>query len=82
MITKDNVKQVLELLTPSSIRLAMDEVGDYVLVELFTFNVGSSATIRSMDYNEEVEQDAAASGDLFIDKSEFERLAVELDIEY
>jgi len=82
MITKNNIKEVLASITPSDIRLAIDEVGDFILLELYVSNVGFSAAIRSLDYDEEVEQEAADSGNLFIDKDEFERLAGELSIEY
>jgi hypothetical protein len=80
MITKDNIKEVLSSITTSDIELAMEEKGDYVLVQLHIFNTGAYGSIHGMDYDEEISQIAADSGDLFIDKDEFLRLVEELDI--
>ena len=80
MITKNNIKELIQTIKPSDIDAAINGSGDYILLEAHIFNVGAFATIESMDYDEEIEEDAAANGNLFVDKDAFLRLADELEI--
>ena len=81
MITRENIKQVIENLHPAEIEGALISDGDYVLIRLHVFNVDSYTTIQSMDYSEDTDEWAAKTGNLFIDKSSLLNLLQELDIE-
>jgi hypothetical protein len=80
MITKDNIKELIQTIEPAYIDAAINGDGDFILLQSHITNVGASGTIESIDYNEEIEEDAAANGHLFVDKDEFLRLAEELEI--
>lgn len=80
MITKENIKYFIETIDPETMQNVLDEQHDFILLEAHYFNVGSFATIESMDYDYEVDQEAAASGNLFCDKDEFLRLCEELEV--
>lgn len=80
MITKNNLKELIQTITPSDIDGAMNGDGDYVLLQAHIFNVGAFATIHNMHYDALVESDAIASGALFIDKDTFLQIANELEI--
>jgi hypothetical protein len=71
MITKDNIKELIQTIEPSIIDEAVNSEGDFILLEAHIFNTGSYATINSMNYDEGVEAHAAANGNLFIDKDTF-----------
>jgi hypothetical protein len=71
MITKDNFENVLTSIGAEKIYKALNAKGDYVLVELMIFNTGGVATITSCQYDEDAEIEAAANGNLFLDKSDF-----------
>jgi hypothetical protein len=74
MITKDNLKFCFENLNKDEVEKAMDNPFDYILFEIHTFNAGAYATVEAQDYDDEVAQEAADNGQLFIDKDEFLRL--------
>ena len=80
MITKETFKYFIETIDPETMQTELDRASDFVLLQAHYFNVGSFATIESMDYNYEVEQEANASGSLFCDKDEFLRLCDELEV--
>ena len=77
MITKDNVKEVLSSLQEEDVYQAMDSDKDYVAVYVHIYNTGYEATIESVDYTEEVEEEVVGSGNLLTDKDEFLRLYVD-----
>lgn len=81
MITYDNAKEVFStLLTTQEIEEAIDQPGDFLLIELYIFNTGAAASIKAKDYNEEEEREANDNGNLFIDKDDFLRLLDEYNI--
>ena len=80
MITRENIKDLLQTLRPQEIEDCMNESGDYVLLEAHIFNVGAYATIESHDYDEEIEENAHANGQLFCDKDTFGNILNDLMI--
>ena len=80
MITKHNLKELIQTISPEHINEAINGKGDYILMECHTFNVGYFATITAIDYNEETETEASNNGNLYCDKDEFLRLCNELEI--
>lgn len=58
----------------NALQKAYDETGDYLLIELHVFNVGSYWTYTSLDYCQEAEQEAMNSGQIYICKDELEFL--------
>ena len=80
MITKENIKYFIETIDPETMQNVLDEQHDFILLEAHIFNVGGYGTIESLDYDEAVEEEAAASGNLFCDKDEFLRLCEELEV--
>jgi len=70
MITKENLEEVLTKIGNDEISDALNQDGDYALIELFIFNTGTEATIKSLSYDEHIELCAADNGDLFLDKSD------------
>ena len=82
MITKENLKEVLSDLSNKEVSEAINNDGDYVLIVLHVFNVGTYTTITSLDYNTTLKNGAEANGDLFCDKDDFLRLSEEVDIDW
>jgi hypothetical protein len=80
MITLENIKEVLQTLRPEEIENCMNELGDYILLEVHIFNVGGFATIESHEYDEEIEEEAHSNGQLFCDKDTFQNILNELMI--
>jgi hypothetical protein len=73
MITRNNIKEVFEEI--GSEILSEHEKGfDYLLLQLFIFNVGGVVRVESMEYSPEAEEEAGASGQLFIDWDQFFQL--------
>ena len=68
MITQGNLKEVLIDLGREAIQEAIDQVHDWVKLELHTSNAGGYATIESIDYSEEEEQEVTGIGNVFCDK--------------
>lgn len=81
MITKDNIKEVLESIDQEVLENEMLKLHDYLLIELHVFNSGWFATIESQDYNEEIDRFAEGSGNLFCDKQDFRELCSSMDLE-
>lgn len=71
MITRENLKEVLENLTPSEIFSALYKEGDIFKVELSIFNSGWFATIQSVNYCSLEHAETIANGDIYQDKEEF-----------
>lgn len=80
MITKEVFKYLIQTISPETLQQEIDSTGDYLLLEMHTFNTGSYGTIKSVDYDEEEERRANANGDLFMDKDDFLRLCEELEV--
>ncbi|MFT7280526.1 MAG: hypothetical protein ACI9DM_000245 [Cyclobacteriaceae bacterium] len=79
MITNENFKHLLQTLNPERIQAEIDSPEDYILFNAHTFNVGTFATIQSRNYNEEDEQEASDTGNLFCDKDSFLQLIEETE---
>jgi len=71
MITRDNFQDVIYSIDKENIVNAINEPGDYILLEVHIFNAGSYATIESMDYSDEVDQESYNNGQMFCDKDNF-----------
>lgn len=82
MITRDNIGEVLKGLNPKIIEGTLLKPNDYITLEVHIFNAGYSTWLRSVDYDEELEQEMADNGQLFCDKDDFRRLLDEQGIEY
>jgi hypothetical protein len=80
MITKEIFKYLIQTINPETLQQEIDSTGDYLLLEMHTFNVGSYGTIKSLDYDEEEERRANDNGDLFMDKDDFLRLCEDLEV--
>jgi hypothetical protein len=80
MITKDNIKDLIETIPTETMQSELDKPNDFILLQAHIFNVGGYGTIESMDYNEEVDEEAQASGNLFCDKDSFLQLCSELEV--
>jgi hypothetical protein len=80
MITKDNIKEFIQTIPTETIQEELDKPQDFILLQSHIFNVGGYATIESLDYNEEVDEKAQASGNLFCDKDNFLQLCSELEV--
>lgn len=80
MITKDNIKYLIETIPTETIQEELNKPNDFILLQAHIFNVGGYGTIESMDYDEEVEQEAQANGNLFCDKDTFLQMCSELEV--
>lgn len=79
MITNKNFSELLQTIHPEDIQAAIDGPNDYILMECHIFNVGAFATIENTPYDETIEEEAAANGNLFTDKDSFLSLCDELE---
>lgn len=80
MITRDNLKYFIESIPTETIQEELDKPHDFVLLQAHIFNVGGYGTIESMDYDEEVDEEAQASGNIFCDKDNFLQMCEELEV--
>lgn len=80
MITKDNIKYLIETIPTETMQSELDKPNDFILLQAHIFNVGGYGSIESMDYDEEVDEKAQASGNLFCDKDTFLQLCSELEV--
>ena len=58
MITRDNIKEFIQTIPTETIQEELDKPQDFILLQSHIFNVGGYATIESLDYDEEVDEDA------------------------
>lgn len=79
MITKENITELLDKLTLEHIKPCFESNNDYVLFEVSIFNSGYYVRIESMDYSEEVEEEAQSVGNVFCDKDTFLQLFKDSD---
>ena len=77
MITSDSLKNILILAGVENVQKELDANYDYIYLELNIYNAGGSAFIKSMDYDEETDDEARENGQLFCDKDDFRRLIKE-----
>lgn len=77
MITKENLKPVLDSLKSSDITEAIESGKDYFLIEVDSFNGGSIANISAMDYSPTAEEEALNRGMLFVDLDQLTNLVVD-----
>jgi hypothetical protein len=80
MVTKNNIKELIETIPTETMQTELDKPNDFILLQANIFNFGGYGIIESMDYNEEVEQEAHANGNLFCDKDTFLQLCSELEV--
>lgn len=80
MITKDNIKSLIETIPTETMQSELDKPHDFILLQAHIFNVGGYGTIESMHYKEEVDEEASASGNLFCDKDTFLQMCEELEV--
>jgi hypothetical protein len=78
MITKENLKEVLQTINYEDVQDAIASDGDFILLECHTFNVGSFGTIEGKDYDEDIEREANDNGQLFCSKDDFLMLCDEV----
>ena len=80
MVTKNNIKELIETIPTETMQTELDKPNDFILLQAHIFNVGGYGTIESIDYKEEVEEEAHANGNLFCDKDTFLQLCSELEV--
>ena len=71
MVTRENLEWSFINLGVEKIEEILNLDGDYVLMEVSTFNTGITVELTSLYYDEDVHQDAVDSGQLFCDKDGF-----------
>lgn len=80
MLTRSNIKTVLQSIPVEKIREVMYGPKDYIYLRLSIFNIGWSAHIEEVEYNEEAEDEAISEGAIFWDKDTFALLLDENNI--
>lgn len=78
MITIGNFAHLIQTIDPETLAEEMGKDNDFILMQAHIFNVGGFATVESIDYSEEMEEEAHSKGDLFCSKDDFLRLIEEL----
>lgn len=74
MITKENLKFCFDNLNQKEIDNFLDSPYDFGLFELHIFNNGAYASIKPMHWDDKVNEEAAANGQIFCCKDTFLRL--------
>lgn len=80
MITKDNLKQVFDIIDAEQAELIAEAYYDihnegmYVGLELLIFNSGAYVSVYTMPYNETIEQEFMGRGQLFTSAYDFMEL--------
>lgn len=82
MITANNFKDVINLIDSKLLINAINDNNDYLLINLYIFNAGATAEITSVEYSENLEQEAHDNGNLFIDKDNFLQLLEDNNINF
>lgn len=80
MITKENIKEVLESLESEEIENAINGEEDYILLELHVFNIGAYANVLNVSYSEGEERQEDSAHNLLMDKDDFLRLFTENEL--
>lgn len=68
MINRENFKELMSTIETDKIREEFYKNNDYIYLVSHIFNVGSYLTINSVDYSEELEQEANENGDVLTHK--------------
>lgn len=71
MITKENIKEILQDLSKEYIENAVNKNHDYIGLWVHTANAGFHATLVSYDYDKAIEKEFEDNGMMFIDKDTF-----------
>lgn len=82
MITRENFKELMSTIDTNTINLEYWKNNDYIHLQAHIFNTGGYLTISSVDYSEELEEEANANGDILTDKDNFARLLKEFGFNY
>lgn len=77
MITRNNLKWVFNQITPEQLEHAMVSQEDFVALEVYTSNTGSTVSLSSMTYSEEGEEIVREAGNIFCDKDTLLSLFIE-----
>jgi hypothetical protein len=81
MITQNNIKEVLQLLSPGLLVRLINGNDMYCLLEVHIFNVGATATLEFFDYYDEVtEQEANDNGQLYCECEQLANICNELNL--
>lgn len=81
MITRKNLKEIIYSLDKNKIIEAINEKGDFILLECLIFNSGFKAKIYSKCYNLEEDNYYGDNGQLYTEKDDFLNLLNEFEIE-
>lgn len=77
MITKNNLRQVMDELSKSDIDECMYSSKDYVAFEVHVSNGGFTSHAKPADWSANLNRELFNNGNMLIDKDEFLRLAEE-----
>lgn len=80
MITKDNIKEILEDLSVKEITKVLNSKKDYVELWVHVANAGFYTTAKPYVYNRGKELNCERNRQLFIEKQDFERMLEENEI--
>lgn len=79
MITRDNLSEVLDMLTEIEIKTADESGKDHILLEVSYSNACVWANLTACDHSEETESEANDNGNLFCDFDTFLQLFKDSD---
>lgn len=77
MITREILPEVINMINDHLFVEEWQKPNDWMLIELHTFNAGSTVSVESKDYSERTEQYAYENGNIFGDKDDIGRLIEE-----
>ena len=81
MITSKNVQDVLRLVSEEDVhKVNTGYFEEYLLLEVFSTNTRSSASLQCLRYDEDTYQDAVANGQLFCDADSFLQIMAGCDL--
>jgi len=74
MITKENLKSVMDSITKEDIEKVFNSNDDYLSLQLYIFNAGYFVELNSIEPYTNKSEEIEANGGLIIDKDDFLRL--------
>lgn len=75
MITRDNIKEVLNLLDKDQLeQFYSDRTTDYYLLSLHVFNSGAHPTLEPFYYGIDDEEEATSNGSIILDFDQLSQL--------
>jgi len=74
MITKENLKSVMDAITKEDIEKVFNSNDDYLALQLYIFNAGYVVELNSIEPCTYDSEEIEANGGLIIDKDDFLRL--------